>query len=174
MYDGQGTDEAELSGGMGGMRGIGDVDPEVVPPWLRGGAGGWPGQDNPTPFGSEPTKVAGYMQHLRTLGYDAPENGNARDPDVMTAVAQFQADHQPEAGVIDGLVGPLFYAAVDAALAGRRASPGGGGVAPGGEPPSPRVVPVVDRPSGSSVGLWIGLGVLGIAAIGGAWYAWGR
>jgi hypothetical protein len=124
--------------------------------------------------GSSPTKVALYMSHLRTLGYSAPDMGNPRDPEVMQVVASFQAANQPAAGVIDGLVGPTFYALVDAQIAGRAVP--GVPVAPSFDVPGPSpgpLLPVVDRPSDSNLGLWIGLGVVGVVGAGVAWYVWG-
>lgn len=108
----------------------GQEEPEYVPSYLKGGAGGWSNTDQPAQH-SPADKVASYMHKLRALGYDAPESGNAYDPDVRQAVAEFQRDKglSPD----DGLVGPQFYAAVDRAV---RVSP-----SPSSPPSSPPASP---------------------------------
>lgn len=173
-------DDSEM--GCVGM-GMGEIEPYYPDPNLRGGYGGWP--DSPQQQMDGPT-VAYYAQRLRDVGYDAPITGNARDPDLMTAVAYFQQYKGLEA---DGLLGPITNAAIDREWNAMNAGPSpefvepppGPMVVPSGPSPYPNVpgdVPVLPAANveegGTSSGLiLLGVGVA-IAAAVGAYVAWGK
>lgn len=154
---------------------MGEIEPEYVPRYLSGGAGGYPGAPQQS---TPPVVYADYMAKLRLLGYNAPDSGNAFDPDVRAAVAAFQADHNL---AVDGLggQGSATFRAIDAAIAnlGGPAAPPPGVVLvdpPSNVPGDIPLQPVVDVDEPSSIGKWLGLAAVSALVIGAGYYAFGR
>lgn len=82
---------------------------------------------------------------LRQAGYMAPDTGDQHDPDLMLVTRAYQQDVSPDAGPVDGLVGPKTEASLDRTLARM-----GGGDQPDVPPPLPAAPISPDGPSPSS------------------------
>lgn len=84
---------ARLGGGYanGYSAHIGQIDVTQMPPCHQS---------------SSPEQIQADSLALQQAGYDAPYTTDACDAQFRAAVWEFQEDNQPEAGTVDGLIGP--------------------------------------------------------------------
>lgn len=84
------------------------------------GLGTWkPGDPIPSldPNKTDLSTIEGAQAALAKLGYDVGPIDGVNSARMTTAVKKFQTEHQPDAGPIDGVVGPLTRAAIAVAIA---------------------------------------------------------
>lgn len=150
-----------------GARGMGDIFEDL---WGGGGSGGGSinaggggsGVSGQIPYDAQlPTDAA----NLTRLGYPTASTTDPTDPDFKHSVSAFQSSEYPNAGPVDGKIGPLTRAWISAKLSGMAILPS----------PSPIPTPntpasTTTTPAKSNLGLYAAIA----AGIAGAWWMFGR
>ncbi len=127
-----------------------------------------------------PARVRWSAAKLRALGYDAPDTGDAGNPQLQAVVRQFQTDRQANLQIVasvmdckpdvDGILGLCTTTVIDAASSGLDVPQPGAPVQPAPTtpgPPAPPPSPPSPFPGGGGGGLtvWISTHPMGTAAI---------